>query len=180
MGSLLCPGMAEATLLQWVMRSLALGNDAHLLQGWRVVLTLPLRTGQKLTCSLQDESEFTREWRKQRPTVLVQSIKLAQMQIVQQLCKWDAESKGQALRVGSEWGQVLGVLQTFLRSLGILWETEDSDVFSAGADVMENTCKAVSGGQAHSRCSIPACETNQFALDAFLSFQFRLFINTKN
>lgn len=33
MGSLLYPGMAKATLLQWVMTSLALGSDAHLLQG---------------------------------------------------------------------------------------------------------------------------------------------------
>lgn len=95
--------------------------------------------------------------------------------------KWDAESKGQALRVGSEWDQVWGVLQVFLKSLGIfLWETEDSDIFSAGADVMEKAYGAVFGGQAHSRCSIPACETNRFALDAFLSFRFRLFINTKN
>lgn len=95
--------------------------------------------------------------------------------------KWDAESKGQALRVGSEWDQVSGVLQVFLKSLGIfLWVTEDSDIFSAEADVMENAYEAVSGGQAHSRCSIPACEANQFALDAFLSFRFRLFINTKN
>lgn len=93
--------------------------------------------------------------------------------------KWDAESKGQALRVGSEWDQVLGVLQAFLRSLGIFpWETEESGIFSAGADVMENACNAVSGGQAHSRCSVPACETNQFARDAFLSFWFRLFTNT--
>lgn len=95
--------------------------------------------------------------------------------------KWGTESKDLELRVGSEWGQVMGLLQVLLRGLDIfLWETEDADMFTAGASVMENTYEAVSVGWAHSRYSIPACETNQFALEASLSFQFRLFINTKN
>lgn len=45
---------------------------------------------------------------------------------------------------------------------------------------MANACEAVSPGQTHSRYSIRACETKRFTQEASLTFQFGLFVNTKN
>lgn len=95
--------------------------------------------------------------------------------------KGAAESEGQKWRVGRNWGQVTGVLHTLLRGLGIfLWEMKMQTCSQQGL-VWLNTREVVQGGgKAHSRCSVPACEADCFALEASLSFQFRLLVNTKD